>query len=100
MLLEGVTLDEFAGEGDEKKPSPKAKNNPGEKRKREVDKEDEEEKEKEKQKEKRVRRGGARWQRRGRRGECVTTTMQFSSYTTVIFTFIFNTDFKQEHNHS
>ena len=33
-------------------------------------------------------------------GECVTTTMQFSSYTTVIFTFIFNTDFKQEHNHS
>ena len=102
MLLEGVTLDEFAGEGGEKKPSPKAKNNPGEKRKREVDKEDEEEKEKEKQKEKRVRRGGARWQRGGRHVEnvSVTTTMQFSSYTTVIFTFIFNTDFKQEHNHS
>ena len=30
----------------------------------------------------------------------VTTIMQFSSYTTVIFTFIFNTDFKQEHNNS
>ena len=99
MLLEGVTLDEFAGEGGEKNPSPKAKNNPGEKRKREMDKEDEEKEEKQ---EKRVRRGGARWQRGVRHVEnvSVTTTMQFSSYTTVIFTFIFNTDFKQEHNHS
>ena len=102
MLLEGVTLDEFAGEGGEKTPSPKAKK-PGEKRKREGDKEDkEEEKEKEKGKEKRVRRGGVRWQRGGRHVEnvSVTTTMQFSGYTTIIFTFIFNTDFKQEHNNS
>ena len=68
MLLQGVKLDEFAGEGDEKKNPPKPKTKTGEKRKREGDKEDEEEEEKEK--EKRVRRGGVRWQRGETCGEC------------------------------
>ena len=96
MLLEGVNLDEFAGEGGEKKTSPKPKKEPWEKRKREGGEED-------KKTRKRWRkRGGVRWQRGGRHVEnvSVTTIMQFSSYTTVIFTFIFNTDFKQEHNNS
>ena len=82
--------------GVKKKPSPKPKKEPGEKRKREGGEED-------KKTRKRWRkRGGVRWQRGGRHVEnvSVTTIMQFSSYTTVIFTFIFNTDFKQEHNNS
>ena len=100
MLLEGVNFDEFAEQDRGTTPSPKTKKNTVvQKRKRKEKVEEEEEEEKETAK-KRIRRGGARWHRGGRHVEnvSVTTTMQFGTLHTVIFTIIFNADFKQEDN--